>query len=237
MPAWFSPARLPRASSTTATASAPWTASTTAGCRPPSTCSSRTGGPPSSTPGPRTRCRMCSPRCRREGIAPAQVDYVDPHARAPGPRGRRRAADGALPECAAHGAPAWCAAHDRSRAVCSRRQSRSTARRRRGASTAKSCRCARERVIETPEGATLRLAGRELLFLDAPGHARHHVVVRDGEDRPYLRRRHLRPVLPRARPGRPAVLLSDHQPVAVRPAGAAPLHRPDARRSGPGPST
>ena len=39
---------------------------------------------------------------------------------------------------------------------------------------------ARERVVETPEGATLRLAGRELLFLDAPGHARHHVVVRDG---------------------------------------------------------
>lgn len=37
------------------------------------------------------------------------------------------------------------------------------------------------RVIETPEGATLRLAGRELLFLDAPGHARHHVVMRDGK--------------------------------------------------------
>jgi hydroxyacylglutathione hydrolase len=37
----------------------------------------------------------------------------------------------------------------------------------------------RERVIETPEGATLRLAGRELLCLDAPGHARHHVVLRD----------------------------------------------------------
>ena len=37
----------------------------------------------------------------------------------------------------------------------------------------------RERVVETPEGTTLRLAGRELLFLDAPGHARHHVVVRD----------------------------------------------------------
>ena len=37
------------------------------------------------------------------------------------------------------------------------------------------------RVIETPEGTTLRLAGRELLFLDAPGHARHHVVVRDGK--------------------------------------------------------
>jgi glyoxylase-like metal-dependent hydrolase (beta-lactamase superfamily II) len=37
------------------------------------------------------------------------------------------------------------------------------------------------RVIETPEGATLRLAGRELLFLDAPGHARHHVVIRDSD--------------------------------------------------------
>ncbi|MSP98485.1 MAG: hypothetical protein EXR29_14960 [Betaproteobacteria bacterium] len=34
-------------------------------------------------------------------------------------------------------------------------------------------------VIETPEGATLRLAKRELLFLDTPGHARHHVVVGD----------------------------------------------------------
>lgn len=36
------------------------------------------------------------------------------------------------------------------------------------------------RVIETPDGTRLALAGRELLFLDAPGHARHHVVVRDG---------------------------------------------------------
>ena len=35
------------------------------------------------------------------------------------------------------------------------------------------------RVVETGEGARLALAGRELLFLDAPGHARHHVVVRD----------------------------------------------------------
>jgi len=38
---------------------------------------------------------------------------------------------------------------------------------------------AAERVIETGEGATIRLAGRSLDFLDAPGHARHHVVVRD----------------------------------------------------------
>jgi glyoxylase-like metal-dependent hydrolase (beta-lactamase superfamily II) len=37
-----------------------------------------------------------------------------------------------------------------------------------------------ERVIETPDGATIDLAGRELLFLDTPGHARHHVCIRDG---------------------------------------------------------
>ena len=36
-----------------------------------------------------------------------------------------------------------------------------------------------ERVLETPEGATVYLAGREFAFVDAPGHARHHVVVRD----------------------------------------------------------
>ena len=35
------------------------------------------------------------------------------------------------------------------------------------------------RVIETPEGTTLRWGARDLLFLDTPGHARHHVVVRD----------------------------------------------------------
>lgn len=36
-----------------------------------------------------------------------------------------------------------------------------------------------ERVLETGEGAVLVLAGRELQFLDTPGHARHHVVLRD----------------------------------------------------------
>ena len=39
----------------------------------------------------------------------------------------------------------------------------------------------KHRIVETAEGTRLRLAGRELLFLDAPGHARHHVVVRDGK--------------------------------------------------------
>ncbi len=38
---------------------------------------------------------------------------------------------------------------------------------------------AAERVVETGEGARLTLAGRVLEFFDAPGHARHHVVVRD----------------------------------------------------------
>lgn len=36
-----------------------------------------------------------------------------------------------------------------------------------------------ERIIETPHESTVKLAGRELLFLDSPGHARHHVVVCD----------------------------------------------------------
>jgi glyoxylase-like metal-dependent hydrolase (beta-lactamase superfamily II) len=36
-----------------------------------------------------------------------------------------------------------------------------------------------ERVLETPEGARLRWRSREFLFLDTPGHARHHVVIRD----------------------------------------------------------
>lgn len=36
-----------------------------------------------------------------------------------------------------------------------------------------------ERVIETAEGYRLELRGRELTFLDTPGHARHHVCIRD----------------------------------------------------------
>lgn len=36
-----------------------------------------------------------------------------------------------------------------------------------------------QRVVETPEGTVIGWAGREFLFLDTPGHARHHVVVRD----------------------------------------------------------
>lgn len=38
---------------------------------------------------------------------------------------------------------------------------------------------ARVRLIETPEGATLRWQGREFRFLDTPGHARHHCVIHD----------------------------------------------------------
>lgn len=36
------------------------------------------------------------------------------------------------------------------------------------------------RILETPEGAVIRLGERELTFLDTPGHARHHVCIRDG---------------------------------------------------------
>ena len=35
------------------------------------------------------------------------------------------------------------------------------------------------RILETPHASTIRLAGRELLFLDTPGHARHHVAILD----------------------------------------------------------
>lgn len=36
-----------------------------------------------------------------------------------------------------------------------------------------------ERVIETFDGMTLTLGGRELAFYDAPGHAKHHVFIHD----------------------------------------------------------
>ena len=36
------------------------------------------------------------------------------------------------------------------------------------------------RVVEVSEGARLHLGGRELFFHDMAGHARHHVVIRDG---------------------------------------------------------
>ncbi|HXY42433.1 MAG TPA: MBL fold metallo-hydrolase [Vicinamibacteria bacterium] len=36
-----------------------------------------------------------------------------------------------------------------------------------------------ERVVEAPDGFTLDLSGRRLLFLDTPGHARHHFCVWD----------------------------------------------------------
>lgn len=36
-----------------------------------------------------------------------------------------------------------------------------------------------DRVVETGEGATVSLAGRIFGFIDTPGHARHHVAIRD----------------------------------------------------------
>ncbi len=35
------------------------------------------------------------------------------------------------------------------------------------------------RILETPHAVAIRFAGRELQFLDTPGHARHHVAIRD----------------------------------------------------------
>ena len=39
------------------------------------------------------------------------------------------------------------------------------------------------RVIEAPDGLTLELGGRPLLFLDTPGHARHHFCIWDEASR------------------------------------------------------
>jgi glyoxylase-like metal-dependent hydrolase (beta-lactamase superfamily II) len=39
------------------------------------------------------------------------------------------------------------------------------------------------RIVEAPEGLTLELGGRPLLFLDTPGHARHHCCVWDEASR------------------------------------------------------
>ena len=36
-----------------------------------------------------------------------------------------------------------------------------------------------ERIIEVPDGSIISLAGRELLCLDTPGHARHHICIVD----------------------------------------------------------
>jgi glyoxylase-like metal-dependent hydrolase (beta-lactamase superfamily II) len=38
---------------------------------------------------------------------------------------------------------------------------------------------AQDRILETPEGTTITLAGRTFEFWDAPGHAKHHVYIRD----------------------------------------------------------
>ena len=39
----------------------------------------------------------------------------------------------------------------------------------------------KDRVIEAADGSSLDLAGRELIFIDTPGHARHHFCVYDPE--------------------------------------------------------
>lgn len=44
----------------------------------------------------------------------------------------------------------------------------------------------RERVVEAPEGFRLDLGGRSLLFLDTPGHARHHVCIWDEASRGFF---------------------------------------------------
>ena len=42
------------------------------------------------------------------------------------------------------------------------------------------------RVLTTHDGMTLELAGRPLLFLDTPGHARHHHAIWDERSRGFF---------------------------------------------------
>jgi glyoxylase-like metal-dependent hydrolase (beta-lactamase superfamily II) len=42
------------------------------------------------------------------------------------------------------------------------------------------------RIVEAPEGLSLELSGRRLLFLDTPGHARHHFCVWDEASRAFF---------------------------------------------------
>ncbi|MDO8294159.1 MAG: MBL fold metallo-hydrolase [Gallionella sp.] len=42
---------------------------------------------------------------------------------------------------------------------------------------------AAERIIEAHEGTIVRLAERELLCIDTPGHARHHIAIFDGQSK------------------------------------------------------
>ncbi|MFT3792870.1 MAG: MBL fold metallo-hydrolase [Rudaea sp.] len=42
------------------------------------------------------------------------------------------------------------------------------------------------RVVEAPEGHVVDLAGRELLCLDTPGHARHHICLYDAASRAFF---------------------------------------------------
>ncbi len=43
-----------------------------------------------------------------------------------------------------------------------------------------------ERVVEAPDGHIVDLAGRELLCLDTPGHARHHISIYDAASRAFF---------------------------------------------------
>ncbi len=62
------------------------------------------------------------------------------------------------------------------------------------ATTARSSRSRRSASSKRRKGSTLDFAGRELQFFDTPGHARHHVCIRDLEERPLFCRRLFRPL-------------------------------------------
>jgi glyoxylase-like metal-dependent hydrolase (beta-lactamase superfamily II) len=116
------------------------------------------------------------------GVSTDAVDLRDPHPRAPGPRRRRRPADAGLPRATllVHprgqrhmvdpsalwaGATAVYGAEEMARAY------------------GQVLPIAIQRTQVTHDGLQVQLAGRELLFADTPGHARHHHCIWDATTR------------------------------------------------------
>jgi len=74
-----------------------------------------------------------------------------------------------------------------------------------------------ERVIEAPDGFTLELGQRRLLFLDTPGHARHHFCVWDERSRAIFSGDTFGLAYPELRSARGAFVMPTTTPVQFEP--------------------
>jgi hypothetical protein len=112
------------------------------------------------------------------GLGTGERRLRDPDPHPPRPCRRRRGDDGSLPQRETGGASARRAAHDRTLEADGRRRGRL----RQGARAAHVRQPdpdRRRRIIEAHDNTVLKLGSRELLCIDAPGHARHHIAIVD----------------------------------------------------------